>query len=1175
MKRVLNVILIVAIIFQFVPKETMAMSSVTGLEIVGGIDLYDENGMLLVDDYFRSNTIKASAVVKNSSTQECSVMLVIAYYEATLVDVEMKRINLNAGSEATVSADITISVDPQKNSTAMVFLWNVTDDQITPICEARRLSYGIQTDIYVSAQNGDDRNDGTAELPLASLKAAQEKVRRMNDSMNSDINVHIESGTYILKNTWNFTDEDSGRNGHKVNYIADGDVTISGGEKVTGWELTSDGIYKAAYAGDSLVREMYVDGIKVKLSEGDTAIKPLGFYTQNGKVIASVNELSDGDKIIGVAVDDAKYAEYENKGDIQAYYARGWKVYISTVTDIVKTKSGSAFIMGDEFAAMITRANHPVNSDSSFIIKNAKELLDETGEFYYDSEEKYIYYKSESIPTNVFVSVIEQLVNVEGKDLGHQAENITFSGIRFANCAWNYPATNGFIGMQSQLFGGESKPLSYVELGNTIVDAGVQIKKANNISFTNNEFTGIAKVGVGLYYGASDNKIEGNTFYSLGDSAVTVGLPSDNYTAVTEDKEYTGYNLALNKICTSTNSPDSQYPAYRATDGRTATGWSLEPVNGDHSKAWWQVDLGGEYEIDRIEIDDRGDANQKGSRQHFKILASNDPEFITGVVTLADVSGEAFGYKETWKKEITDKDKYRYVRVQKKINEYMYLAEIRIINESMIGLPSDNYTAITEDKEYAGYNLALNKICTSTNSPDSQYPAYRATDGRTATGWSLEPVNGDHSKAWWQVDLGGEYEIDRIEIDDRGDANQEGSRQYFKILASNDPDFKTDVVTLANVAQEEFGFKETWKKEITDKDKYRYVRAQKTINEYMYLAEIRIINESMTVVPYKSVCANNKIYNNCITAIGEFNQSAPGIQTYYTDNVDIAYNYIYNVPSTGIAMGWGWEDYPDSVTSRNNKIRNNHIDNWGLLMIDNGAIYTLGQQPDSVITGNYIANQNNVYGAIYPDQGSAQYTVSENVMENVWTSMFVSEKSKKNLKFTDNWATTDQSQMYGVNTTETNTQYFIPGNMPEKAKNIADNAGLQSEFKDNVLKVKISNSVLSDEQIYANVLGEVSGHMSDSKFLKYYLQDIIKGANKIYDISLSDSAYSNVSRENLKAAIDAAQNKYNSLKAKIDENIKQNDEMKYTAIINRMEVLETKKSLETAVNEFANSKTTN
>ena len=1005
--------LIAAIIFQFVPKETMAMSSVTGLEIVDGIDLYDENGMLLVDDYFSSNTIKASAVVKNSSTQECSVMLVIAYYEATLVDVEMKRINLNAGSEATVSADITISVEPQKNSTTKVLLWNVTDDQITPICEARRLSYGIQTDIYVSAQNGNDINDGTAELPLASLKAAQEKVRRMNDSMNSDINVHIESGTYILKDTWNFTDEDSGRNGHKVNYIADGDVTISGGERVTGWELASDGICKAAYAGDSLVREMYVDGIKAKLSEGDTAIKPLGFYTQNGKVIASVNELSDGDKIIGVAVDDAKYAEYENKGDIQAYYARGWKVYISTVTDIVKTESGSAFIMGDEFAAMITRANHPVNSDSSFIIKNAKELLDETGEFYYDSEEKYIYYKSESIPTNVFVSVIEQLVNVEGKDLGHQAENITFSGIRFAHCAWNYPAKNGFIGMQSQLFGGESKPLSYGELGNTIVDAGVQIKKANNISFTNNEFTGIAKVGVGLYYGASDNKIEGNTFYSLGDSAVTVGLPSDNYTAVTEDKEYTGYNLALNKICTSTNSPDSQYPAYRAADGKTATGWSLEPVNGDHSKAWWQVDLGGEYEIDRIEIDDRGDADQKGSRQHFKILASNDPEFITGVVTLADVSGEAFGYKETWKKEITDKDKYRYVRVQKKINEYMYLAEIRIINETM------------------------------------------------------------------------------------------------------------------------------------------------------------------TVVPYKSVCADNKIYNNCITTIGEFNQGAPGIQTYYTDNVDIAYNYIYNVPAAGIAMGWGWEDYPDSVTSRNNKIRNNHIDNWGLLMIDNGAIYTLGQQPGSVITGNYIANQNNVYGAIYPDQGSAEYTVSENVMENVWTSMFVSEKSKKNLKFTDNWATTDQSQMYGVNTTEKNTQYFIPNNMPETAKKIVDNAGLQAEFKNNISKVKILNSALSDKQIYANVLDEVSGLMTDAKFLKYYLDDIIKGANKIYDISLSDSAYSDISRKNLKAAIDAAQDKYNSLKAKIDETVKQNDEMKYTAIINRMEVLETKKSLETAVNEFANSKTTN
>lgn len=1016
MKKILNAVLVLSMIFSLFPKISEAQTNTAKVEVIDGLDIYDEKNTKLIDDCFCGNTVRASATVKNNDNRERSVMLVIAHYDDALVNITIERqLNLKPEEEKYISADLTISGEPQKNGEIKVFLWNVTDNAVLPICKMRRLARGIQKDIYVSQQYGDDKNDGTLEFPLASLKAAQEKVRAMNDSMDSDINVHIEDGTYILDDTWKFTEEDSGRNGYKVNYIADGNAVVSGGERITNWEKVSDNVYTAEYNGKSLVREMYADGVKMQLSASDTLIKPIGFYTRDGNIIKKKSELTSGDKIVGVAVNDAKYSEYKNKKDIQVHYARGWKVYISTVTDIIKINEGSAFIMGDEFETMINRPNHPVNVDNGFIIKNAKELLDKSGEFYYDGSEKKIYFKSETVPTNVFVPVLEQLVNVEGKDLGHQAENITFDGIRFAHCAWNYPAQNGFIGMQGQLFGGSTSSLPYGELGNTVVDAGIQIKRANNIEFTNNEFTGIAKVGVGMYYGASNNKIEGNTFYSLGDSAVTVGLPSDNYISVKEDKQYTGYNLALNKTCTSTNSSD-------------------------------------------------------------------------------------------------------------------------------------------------------------------KYPAYRAADGKTAAGWSLEPVDGDSAKAWWQVDLGGEYEIDRIEIDDRGDANQQGSRRYFKISASNDPEFKTGVVTLANVTQEEFGFKETWKKEITDKAKYRYVRVQKIINEYMYLAEIRIINDSIAGVPYKSVCADNKIYNNCITAIGEFNQGAPGIQTYYTDNVDIAHNYIYNVPAAGIALGWGWEDYPDSVTSRNNKIRNNVIDNFGLLMMDNGAVYTLGQQPGSVISGNYISNQNNVYGAIYPDQGSAEYVVSDNVMENVWVSMFVSEQSKKNLKFTDNWSTTDQSQMYGVNTTETNTRYFIPGNMPEKAKNIADNAGLQSEFKNNVSKVKISNSVLSDEQIFANVLGEVSGHMSDSKFLKYYLQDIIKGAEKIYNISLNDSAYGDVSRQKLQNAISAAKNKSDGFEKEINDyisNNSNNQEARYTAIIDRTQVLNVKKALDKAVKAFANSKNAN
>lgn len=976
------------------------LNSLFTFGIIGDINLTDSNGDAVTDTYFRGASLNAKVNVSNSDNKSHSAMLAIAQFDYDrFVDVQMQTATINAGKSDEINTIFTLTGEPDLFREFRVFLWDITDGINMPMCTSEIYKQAQVQDLYV-ATDGDDNNAGTEESPLATIEGARDRIRIVNEDMDSDINVYIGAGTYQLSDTLSFTDDDSGKNGYRVNYIADGDVTLSGGEEVTGWVYLGDGLYKAAYNGESLVHELYVDGVKATRAQTSTTIVPSGFYTLNGQIVDSTSSVADGDSIVGVVVNDAKYVDYANKSDMQLHYARGWKSFIANVVNVVEVSGKSAFILGNEFKKMISGTGHKVLSSSKFHIENAKELLDENGEFYYNKSEKSIYYKADNAPTNAYAPVLEQLINIEGKNLANKARNITFNGIRFAHCAWNYPVTNGFVGGQAQTFSGADKETALDVLGKTMVDAGIQIKKAENIEFINNEITGIAKVGIGLYNGSSNNRIEGNTFYSLGDSAVTVGMPSDNYM----ENEYTGYNLAFNKVCTANN------------------------VNGN-------------------------------------------------------------------------------------------------------------------------------------------FAPYNAVDGNSESVWDTSNCVGGASNTWWQVDLGDTYEIDRIDIDARRNVDDSTARRLFKVLASNDADFADGGTEIARAEYPEFPQGGTWQAAVSDTNKYRYVRIQKTNNEYFLLADVRVINESMGDIKQKEVCTNNDIYNNCITTIGELNYGAPGIQTYYTEDVDIAHNYIYNVPYTGIGMGWGWGVYTDSTTSKNNKIRDNVIDNFTTIMMDGGGIYTLGQQPGSVISGNYIKNQNNVWGAIYSDQGSKQYSVTNNVMENVMHWLFIN-LGVSDITFGTNYSTNSEKENR-IDTIDTGSLItFVPGSMPSDAKTIADNAGLQPSYKDITSKIKVRTRILTNAEKFDNVLGEISGSMTDKQFVDAYLNDMITQAKYIYNNA--DSSYNSDLKAALKTAIDDA----DRICTKLNLEITFGGGNVTTKIIDRTEVVKQRDSLDAAVNAFVNSKNT-
>jgi len=123
------------------------------------------------------------------------------------------------------------------------------------------------------------------------------------------------------------------------------------------------------------------------------------------------------------------------------------------------------------------------------------------------------------------------------------------------------------------------------------------------------------------------------------------------------------------------------------------------------------------------------------------------------------------------------------------------------------------------------------------------------------------------------------------------------------------------------------------------------------------------------------VLANNTIHDVCTDY-----PSGCGIYVGYTRNCTIIHNLIYNVPYTGISLGWGWGNANSSFTS-GNWIDGNHIHDHMQMLGDGGGVYLNGTQQHATMSHNYAYHQGNVYGVLYLDGGCSQWSIFENVVQ--------------------------------------------------------------------------------------------------------------------------------------------------------------------------------------------------
>lgn len=130
------------------------------------------------------------------------------------------------------------------------------------------------------------------------------------------------------------------------------------------------------------------------------------------------------------------------------------------------------------------------------------------------------------------------------------------------------------------------------------------------------------------------------------------------------------------------------------------------------------------------------------------------------------------------------------------------------------------------------------------------------------------------------------------------------------------------------------------------------------------------------------ITRNISVTNNFIRKTAQVLQGSCAISAYYTDSCNISHNDIAESSYSGITLGWGWGN--DVEDCKNNIISNNKIVNILSDLWDGNHIYTLGNMPGTKIEGNYLGRTDESCGGggYYPDEGSMNIQVNNNVIEN-------------------------------------------------------------------------------------------------------------------------------------------------------------------------------------------------
>lgn len=399
----------------------------------------------------------------------------------------------------------------------------------------------IMASYYVSPSGSDD-HPGTEAQPFRTIQKARDVIRTRPGAWTGDIYVWLRGGTYTLANTLEFTEEDSGKDGHYVAYQAyTGErPVISGGIPVTGWEEYQGGIYRAP-CGSQVFRQLYVNGkkaVRARTPNTGTYNRMVSWDASGQTIRVKAGELGNVQNLA--------------KGKVEMIVQQYWAESIMRIESATANGSFEDLTINNTEGDIVFNREWPLKSpDQAYHFENSLDFLDQEGEWYLDDRTSphYIYYKpcsgEDMSAAAVVAPAVETLVSVTGTGFGSHAHHLVFEGITFEHANWTRPTYQGNIGLQEQQYSVNSYSCDRPA-------AAFYIENADHMRLTRNVFRNCGSAGLDIYTSTNGIVVEGNVFHDISGNGMQIGKFSEANEALntvyhpSDTREYCESNVVAN-----------------------------------------------------------------------------------------------------------------------------------------------------------------------------------------------------------------------------------------------------------------------------------------------------------------------------------------------------------------------------------------------------------------------------------------------------------------------------------------------------------------------------------------------------------------------------------------------------------------------------------------------------
>ena len=376
-----------------------------------------------------------------------------------------------------------------------------------------------QADFFV-APVGADANPGSADKPFATLSRARDAIReKLRAGNGRDLLVLLRAGTYVLPEPLVFGPEDSGSQTQSIVYAAyPGEKPVlSGGRLLGDWQKTSSQVWTSklppSLSGPPGFRSLFIAGRRATRARLPNRHEANPYFRLHDATITSQTGT--------VSVEPGQLPALRDPTEVEMVILGNWDITRKRLESLDPT-TGRVVL-----APPYCQGNSGVRprAGMAYYLENARDFLDEPGEWYLDPQQALLHYwplsEDNMAKAHGVAPVLTNLVRIAGTS-EHPVENLHFRGLTFAHTEWPLPA-QGYNGVQAGTFFNAGENADPDNGWSGRMGAAIEFEYAHACSLEDTELTHLGGVAMSVREGCRDNVIQHSHIWDVGGDGIMVG----------------------------------------------------------------------------------------------------------------------------------------------------------------------------------------------------------------------------------------------------------------------------------------------------------------------------------------------------------------------------------------------------------------------------------------------------------------------------------------------------------------------------------------------------------------------------------------------------------------------------------------------------------------------------